>query len=97
MIRIRHPNAIIGLFIHKPFPSSEIFRCLASRKEILRGMLGANIIGFHVYPHTRHFISACSRILGIEKNGLAVEIDGRIVHIQSTVITADEEEIMKFL
>lgn len=60
-------------------------------------MLGANIIGFRIYAHTRHFISACSRILGIEKNGSALELDGRIINVQSTVVMADEEEITEFL
>ncbi|CAG8440488.1 10953_t:CDS:10 [Acaulospora colombiana] len=48
MLRERIPNAAIGLFIHAPFPSSEIFRCLPRRKEVLNGMLGANQIGFQV-------------------------------------------------
>jgi len=45
--KIRAAN--IGLFLHVPFPSSEVFRTLSSRKELLRGMLNADHIGFHLF------------------------------------------------
>jgi trehalose-6-phosphate synthase len=48
MIRTGAPDAHIGLFVHTPFPSSEVFRCLPRRKEILDGMLGANLVCFQV-------------------------------------------------
>ncbi|KAF8449627.1 putative alpha,alpha-trehalose-phosphate synthase subunit TPS2 [Terfezia claveryi] len=54
----------IGLFLHTPFPSSEIVRCLSRRKEILEGMLGANLIGFQSTSYLQHFLSSCTRILG---------------------------------
>ncbi|KAI9246504.1 hypothetical protein BDA99DRAFT_543294 [Phascolomyces articulosus] len=46
LVREKLPKARIGLFVHAPFPSSEIFRCLPKRQEILKGMLGANLVGF---------------------------------------------------
>jgi trehalose-6-phosphate synthase len=49
MVRSKLPKAIIGFFLHIAFPSSEIFRCLALREELLQGMLGANLIGFQTY------------------------------------------------
>jgi len=55
----------IGLFLHIPFPSSEIFRILATREEILRAMLCANHIGFNMYEYARHFLTCCSRMLGL--------------------------------
>ena len=48
MIRAKLPHAPIGFFMHVAFPSSEIFRCLPRRKEILDGMLGANLVCFQV-------------------------------------------------
>ncbi|KAG2156912.1 glycosyltransferase family 20 protein [Suillus bovinus] len=59
-------DVIIGLFVHTPFPSSEVFRCLPRRKEILDGMLGANLICFQTYSYTRHFTSTCVRVCGYE-------------------------------
>ncbi|KAI5793704.1 glycosyltransferase family 20-domain-containing protein [Peziza echinospora] len=53
----------VGLFLHTPFPSSEIIRCLSRRKEILEGMLGANLIGFQSASYLAHFESSCRRIL----------------------------------
>jgi len=58
----------IGFFLHIPFPSSEVFRALPWRKEILEGMLGADLIGFHTYDYQRHFFSSVRRILGYEIN-----------------------------
>ncbi|KAG8217002.1 glycosyltransferase family 20 protein [Butyriboletus roseoflavus] len=59
-------DAIIGLFVHTPFPSSEVFRCLPRRKEILEGMLGANLVCFQTYSYSRHFTSTCVRVRGYE-------------------------------
>lgn len=51
ILRKMLPTAIIGFFLHTPFPSSELFRCLPNRVEILSGVLGANLIGFQTYSH----------------------------------------------
>ncbi|TFY57632.1 hypothetical protein EVG20_g8465 [Dentipellis fragilis] len=56
----------IGLFVHTPWPSSEVFRCLPRRKEILDGMLGANLVCFQTYSYARHFVSSCVRVCGYE-------------------------------
>jgi trehalose 6-phosphate synthase/phosphatase len=58
MIKEKHPNTRIGFFLHIPFPSLEIFRLLIWRKDILRGLLGADLIGFHTYDYVRHFLSS---------------------------------------
>lgn len=63
MIRKRIPHAKIGFFFHTPFPTSELFRVLATREELLKGVLGSNLIGFQTYDHSRHFLSSCTRIL----------------------------------
>lgn len=56
----------MGWFLHTPFPSSEIYRGLPVREEVLRAVLKADLIGFHTYDYARHFVSACTRILGLE-------------------------------
>lgn len=55
----------VALFLHVPFPSSEIFRQLPMRTELLRGMLCANHIGFHLFEYARHFLTVCRRLLGL--------------------------------
>jgi trehalose-6-phosphate synthase len=62
--------------MHTPFPSSEIFRCLPKRCEILQGMLGSNLIGFQTYSHARHFISSCTRVIGCESSPSDVDFHG---------------------
>ena len=64
LVKEAKPNAKIGFFFHTPFPSSEIYRTLPSRKELLRGVLASNLLGFHTHDYQRHFQSACNRILG---------------------------------
>ena len=61
----------VGWFLHTPFPSSEIYRTLPVREEVLRAVLKADLIGFHTYDYARHFVSACTRILGLEVRSLS--------------------------
>ncbi len=68
MLRERLPEAKIGFFLHIPFPSFEIFRVLPWRAELLQGLLGADLIGFHTFDYARHFLSSVRRILGYEHN-----------------------------
>ena len=56
-------NVKIGFFLHTPFPSSEIYRILPVREQLLLGVLHCDLIGFHTYDYARHFLSSCSRIL----------------------------------
>ncbi|HEY5036315.1 MAG TPA: bifunctional alpha,alpha-trehalose-phosphate synthase (UDP-forming)/trehalose-phosphatase, partial [Chthoniobacterales bacterium] len=60
------PELKIGFFLHTPFPSFETFRCQPKRTELVRGMLGADLIGFHTFGYMRHFRSSVLRLLGIE-------------------------------
>lgn len=71
----------IGFFLHTPFPSSEIYRILPVRREILLGILHCDLIGFHTYDYARHFLSACTRILGIPTMPNGANFEGRYVHV----------------
>lgn len=66
MLREKFPNLGIGYFHHIPFPSYELFRVLPERAEILKGLLGADLIGFHIHDYMRHFISAAYRVLDLD-------------------------------
>ena len=76
----------LGFFLHSPFPSSEVFRTLPVREEILRGLLNSDLIGFHTFDYARHFLSCCSRMLGLEyesKRGyISLDYYGRTVGIK---------------
>ncbi|MFY0564500.1 bifunctional alpha,alpha-trehalose-phosphate synthase (UDP-forming)/trehalose-phosphatase [Archangium lansingense] len=80
-LRARLPQARIGYFHHIPFPSSEIFRTLPHRTELLRGLLGADLIGFHTLTYVRHFASSLMRLLGLETVVDRVDYDGREVRL----------------
>jgi len=80
----RLPCVNVGIFLHTPFPSSEIFRTLSMRADLLRGVLAADHIGFHLYEHARHFLTSCRRILGLKYSAqpggyIGIEYNGRMV------------------
>ena len=74
-------NVKIGFFLHTPFPSSEIYRILPVRNEILEGVLHSDLIGFHTYDYVRHFLSACARLMGLHQTPNAVVYQGKAVQI----------------
>jgi trehalose 6-phosphate synthase/phosphatase len=71
----------VGFFLHTPFCSSEIFRVLPDRAELLKGVLGADLIGFHTYNYLRHFRSALLQVLGWESEMEGMWHDGREVRM----------------
>lgn len=79
MIKKERPGVTIGFFLHIPFPSYEVFRILPWRKEIIEGMLGADLIGFHTYDYERHFFSCVRRLLGLEINFNQINTGNRII------------------
>ncbi len=83
MIRDRNPNLTIGFFLHIPYPSYELFRTCPWRGELLNGMLGADLIGFHIYDYVRHFLSSVSRITGLETRFNTVMHGDRVVQLDA--------------
>ncbi|TYI81620.1 hypothetical protein E1A91_D05G165800v1 [Gossypium mustelinum] len=85
-LRRRFNTLRMGFFLHSPFPSSEIYRTLPVREEILKALLNSDLIGFHTFDYARHFLSCCSRMLGLEyqsKRGyIGVEYYGRTIGIK---------------
>jgi trehalose 6-phosphate synthase/phosphatase len=70
MLREALPNASIGFFLHIPFPSWELFRLLPWRREIIEGVLGASLIGFHTHDYVQHFLRSTRSTTGLEdRNG----------------------------
>ncbi|MFZ2148445.1 MAG: bifunctional alpha,alpha-trehalose-phosphate synthase (UDP-forming)/trehalose-phosphatase [Sedimentisphaerales bacterium] len=83
LLRERLEGLEIGFFLHIPWPSFELFRLLPWRKEILEGLLGADLIGFHTYDYVRHFLSSVCRIAGLEHTLNKVNIGNRIVKVDA--------------
>ncbi len=86
LLRKRFHRIKCGFFLHSPFPSSEIFRTFPRREEVLRSLLNADVIGFHTFDYARHFLSCCSRMLGLEhktsRGSIIMEYYGRDVAIK---------------
>jgi len=83
MIRQRLPKAQIGFFLHIPFPSFELLRNLPWRTEILEGILGADLIGFHEYDYVRHFLSSVYRICGYDHQLSKFVIENRNIRVDA--------------
>ncbi len=66
LIKEQFPEVKVGFFLHIPFPSYELFRLLPWREEILEGLLGADLVGFHTYDYARHFLSSVRRLVGYD-------------------------------
>ena len=81
LLKKRFPNSPIGFFLHIPFPSYEVFRMLPWRTEILEGLLGADLIGFHTYDYARHFLSSVRRLLGHEPRLGNIVLNNRIASV----------------
>ncbi len=81
LLRKARPDLKIGFFLHIPFPSYEIFRVLPWREDILTGMLGADLIGFHTYDYARHFKSSVKRLLGFDVEFTQIKLDERQVFV----------------
>lgn len=92
LIRQKLAEVDIGFFLHIPFPSFELFRLLPWREEILNGLLGADLIGFHTYDYVRHFITSACRILGLEHTLGKLSVGNRIVKVDAFPMGIDYEK-----
>ena len=92
LIKDQRPNTNIGFFLHIPFPSFEIFRTFPRREEILRGMLGADLIGFHTYDYERHFLSSVKRIIRLDVNFNNISFDDRVIVVDSFPMGIDYDK-----
>ncbi|CAN6443577.1 unnamed protein product [Victoria cruziana] len=96
-LKERNSKMKVGWFLHTPFPSSEIHRTLPSRSELLRSVLAADLVGFHTYDYARHFVSACTRILGLEGTPQGVEDQGKLTRVAAFPIGIDPERFIRAL
>jgi trehalose 6-phosphate synthase/phosphatase len=91
IIRRQFPDAQIGFFLHIPFPSFEIFRLMPRpwRQAILRGILGADLVGFHTFDYTQYFLRAVSRTLGAETTPNSAIVENRFVKVETFPLGID--------
>jgi len=95
LLRDKLPDVSIGFFLHTPFPSYDVFRILPTRwrSELLNGILGADLVGFHTIDYTQHFLRCILRILGID-NSFGELVGGeRSVRVDTFPMSVDYKEI----
>jgi trehalose 6-phosphate synthase/phosphatase len=91
MLRARIHGATIGFFLHIPFPASEVFRILPWREQVLEGMLGADLLGFHTFTYRSHFASSVLRVLGLSTPAERIFVDGREIRLGVFPIGVDAQ------
>src|SRR5690606_25807368 len=95
LLRERGVTCPVGFFLHVPFPSSEIYRTLPVRENILRGLLGADFLGFHAYEYVSHFRKSCLRVLGLDSDTDMIRTRARKVRLGVLPIGIDPNEIVE--
>ncbi len=93
MLRERGIDCRIGFFLHIPFPSPDVYRTLPARDELLRGLLSADVLGFHTYEYVSNFRSALLRVSGIESEPEAVHQAGHVAKLAVLPIGIDPASI----
>lgn len=91
LVRAQRPDAVIGHFWHIPWPAMEVFRILPWARELLRGMLGCDLVGFHVQEYVENFLESARVLLGAEVEGNRIRWEGRTVRVEAHPIGIDVE------
>ncbi|MGH7885238.1 MAG: bifunctional alpha,alpha-trehalose-phosphate synthase (UDP-forming)/trehalose-phosphatase [Thermodesulfobacteriota bacterium] len=92
LIRANLEDSNIGFFLHIPFPSSEIFRLIPWCRDIINGLLGSDLIGFHTFDYVRHFAESARRILGHEHSLGQLFVEKRAVKMDTFPMGIDYEK-----
>jgi trehalose 6-phosphate synthase/phosphatase len=93
-LRRRRRNAAIGFFLHIPFPPYDVFRLIPWAKALLRGVLAADLVGFHVEGYVRNFLDCAQRLVGatIDRRRQLVSVDGATARVGAFPIGIDYHE-----
>jgi len=91
MIKEKRPDATVALFWHIPWPNPEVFSICPYREEILEGMLGCDLIGFHVQYHCNNFLDTVNRLLEcrVDTEKFSIVRFGKETHVRSFPISVD--------
>jgi trehalose 6-phosphate synthase len=91
-LREMRSNAVVGLFWHIPWPDAGTFDICPWREQILDGLLGADIIGFHTPEYCANFLACVARTLPrvrVNRSEMSIEIDGRRVRVRPYPISIE--------
>lgn len=97
LLKEQRPDLKIGFFLHTPFPSCEVFRCNPNREQLLYGLLGADLIGFHTFGYVGHFRDTVLRVLGLESEMNSIVVGNHRTMIHAYPIGIDSEKFLREL
>ena len=93
LLRRLRPDVRIGVFLHIPFPSAELFMQLPWRRQILEGLLGADLLGFQVHSDATNFARIARRLTGADGTSTQLTFEGRVVRLGAYPISVDCAQI----
>ncbi|WP_410609702.1 trehalose-6-phosphate synthase [Amycolatopsis sp. lyj-109] len=93
LLRDQRPDLRTGFFLHIPFPPPELFTQLPDRDETLRGLLGADVVGFQRPASAQNFLRLCADLLGLRNGDSSVHVGGRTVMVDAYPVSVDVEAI----
>jgi trehalose 6-phosphate synthase len=95
MLRALRPDVLIGFFLHIPFPPSELFMQLPWRREILAGLLGADLLGFQLHSSASNFSRLARRLTAATGTDSGLDFEGRAIRVGSFPISVDCDQIVE--
>ncbi|MED5810938.1 trehalose-6-phosphate synthase [Mycolicibacterium sp. 050232] len=81
MLRMLRPDLTIGFFLHIPFPPVELFMQMPWRSEIVEGLLGADLVGFHLAGGAQNFLVLARRLIGANTSRASIGVRSRFGEI----------------
>jgi trehalose 6-phosphate synthase len=93
MLREQRPDLRIGFFLHIPFPPIELFMQMPGRTEVLRGLLGADLVGFQQRLAAQNFVRLARHLLNLRYQGHTIKVDDRVVKAGAFPISIDAGEM----
>lgn len=94
LLRQQNQELNIGYFHHIPFPSEELFMNIPQRKELIEGLLGADLVGFHTFADSQNFLNACKKILHVPSTYNQLKYKDRHIFIESFPMGIDYEKFV---
>ncbi len=82
MLRMLRPDLTIGFFLHIPFPPVELFMQMPWRTEIIEGLLGADLVGFHLAGGAQNFLILARRLIGANTSRASIGVRSRFGEVQ---------------
>ncbi len=95
LLRELRPDLLIGFFLHVPFPPPELFMQLPRRTELLRGMLGADLVGFQRIQGAHNLAQLARKLLGAQATDSCLQVDGRVVRTGAFPVSIDVAEMQR--